>query len=193
MKHTLLCMTILALFGCNSSAWRASGLLYEPNDEYPFGRPNPAAPTELAQFGFIIGANDCDEQRLNNATGDWDNSNRSWDAYYYMNGFAITDMGRSGSATNGNIRLFDSAEQLWKVTFFSMPAYSTGTWVGGMEEGNMVLRQAQKAPGTDFDGFSRLTFSNISTNGFDWDGEWESIDGSTVVPFWRMQCQKVTV
>ena len=79
-----------------------------------------------------------------------------------MNGYAIRDTGRSGAATNGNIRLFDALEKQWKVSFFSMPSYGSGVWTGGMEGENMVLKQPQKAPGTDFDGFSRLTFSNIS-------------------------------
>ncbi len=73
-----------------------------------------------------------------------------------------------------------------------MPNYGSGVWKGGMEDENMVLRQTQKAPGTDFDGFSRLTFSNISGQGFDWTGEWVSIDGSVVFTFWRLQCTKVS-
>jgi len=53
-----------------------------------------------------------------------------------------------------------------------------------------VLRQPQKAPGTDFDGYSTVTFSNVSAEGFDWSGEWISEDGSLVYPFWRIQCQQ---
>ena len=164
--------------------------MYEPTEEFPFGRPNPAAPPEIQQFAFMIGQNDCSEDRLNGATGEWASATRTWDAYYYMNGYAIRDTGRSGTTTNGNIRLYDSAAGQWVVTFFAMPAFGSGVWRGGMEGENMVLRQAQKAPGTDFDGFSRLTFSNISADGFDWDGEWVSADGTVVFPFWRIRCNR---
>jgi len=60
-----------------------------------------------------------------------------------------------------------------------------------MDGENLVLRQPQKAPGTDFDGFSTLTFSDVSAQGFDWIGEWISEDGSVVFLFWRTQCRKV--
>jgi len=75
--------------------------------------------------------------------------------------------------------------------FFSAPAYSSSTWRGKMDGENLVLRQPQKAPGTDFGGFSTLTFSDVSAQGFDWVGEWISEDGSVVFLFWRTQCRKV--
>lgn len=192
MKFLSLLLLALSLTSCQSSSTRPASLPYEPNAAYPFGRANPDAPPEIAQFAFMVGKNDCVEQRIDNATGEWSESERSWDAHYYMNGFAIRDSGRSGSTTNSNVRIFDSAAGEWAVTFFSAPAYGSGTWRGKMEGEHMVLRQAQKAPGTDFDGFSTLSFSNISPRGFDWTGEWISVDGSVVFPFWKIQCQKVS-
>ena len=191
MKILNLLLLMVLLTACQANLPRAASLPYEPNELYPFGRANPDAPAELAQFHFMIGRNDCAEQRLNNATGEWVDATRSWDASYYMNGFAVRDAGQSGSATNGNIRVFDTATGEWVVTFFSSPTYSSGIWRGKMEGEKMVLRQPQKAPGTDFDGFGTLTFSNISAQGFDWTGEWISADGSIVFPFWRIQCQKL--
>lgn len=189
---TILVQLVLSLLAISVSAGeeRSENLAYEPSIEHPYGQRNPEAPEQLEQFAFMIGQNDCTDERLNNATGEWDSGTRSWDAYYYMNGYAIRDTGRSGGTTNANIRLYDVAAQEWIVTFFSMPAYGTGTWRGGMEGDNMVLRLPQKAPGTDIDGFSRLTFSNISDSGFNWDGEWVSSDGSVVFPFWRIRCTK---
>ena len=176
---------------CQAQSQRAGALLYEPSAQYPFGRPNPAAPQELQQFAFMIGRNDCEEDKLNNATGEWESSRRSWDAYYYMNGFAIRDSARSGANHNGNIRIYDPAAQLWRVTFFSTPGFSSGVWSGGMEGDRLLLSVPQKAPGTDIDGISRLTFSNISPRGFVWTGEWVSADGEVVFPFWRISCVKV--
>ena len=151
---TLVCLSVTA-------AERAGGTDYEPNERFPFGQPNPAAPPELAQFHFMIGRSDCTEERLNNATQEWQQAERTWDAFYTLNGFAIMDTGRSAGSSNGNLRVFDSATGQWQVHFFSMPVYGNGIWRGGKEGDTLVLRQPQKAPGTDFDGVSRLTFSNI--------------------------------
>ncbi len=182
------------LAGCQSSidsSSREAALIYEPSNRFPFGRPHPDAPNEIEQFAFMIGENDCTEERLNNATGEWQPGVRTWDAHYYMNGHAIRDSGQSGSATNGNIRVFDAASEQWHVTYFSTPVYGSGTWSGGMVEGRIELEQAQVAPGTSIEGINRLTFYNISNDSFDWKGEWLSLDGSAVFPFWRISCRKV--
>ena len=60
-----------------------------------------------------------------------------------------------------------------------------------MEAENLVLRQPQKALGTDLDGFSILTFAGVSAQGLDWVREWVGEDGSVVFPLGRTQCQKV--
>lgn len=181
---------LLLSMSLTSFAQRSSGLDYEPNEQFPYGRPHPDAPAELNQFAFIIGQNDCTEERVNNATQEWVKGERTWDGHYFMNGHAIRDSGRSGITTNGNIRIFDTASNAWKVTFFSSPVYGTNSWSGGKEGEDIVLKLPQKAPGTDFEGFSTLTFFNISETSFDWRGEWISADGSIVVPFWRVSCVK---
>lgn len=181
---------MLLLSACQSDPARPAALAYEPSTRFPFGRPHPDAPPQLQEFAFMIGQNDCVDERLNQATGEWVTSARTWDAYYYLNGRAIRDTGRSGATTNGNVRIFDIGSGQWRVTFFASPTYGTGTWVGGMEGDNMVLRLPQKAPGTDIDGFSTLTFSNISEQGFDWSGVWISADGEARFPFWRISCHK---
>lgn len=191
MRKLSLLLVMLFLAACQANLPRVASLSYEPSEQHPFGRANPDAPPELAQFHFMVGENDCSEQRLNNTTGDWVAGSRTWDGHYFMNGFAIRDGGTSGATTNGNIRVYDAVANEWVVTFFSAPTYSSSTWRGKMEGENLILRQPQKAPGTDFDGFSTLTFSDVSSQGFDWVGEWISEDGSVVFPFWRTQCQKV--
>jgi hypothetical protein len=72
--------------------------------------------------------------------------------------------------------------------FFSAPAYSSGSWRGKTEAENLVLRQPQKALGTDLDGFSILTFAGVSAQGLDWVREWVGEDGSVVFPLGRTQC-----
>jgi len=176
---------------CTASNDRLATLPYEPSTDYPYGRPNPEAPAELSQFAFMIGANDCTEERLNNSTGEWDTGVRTWDAKYYMNGYAISDTGRSGKSNNGNIRIYDPATEQWVVTYFSMPVFGTGTWRGGLVNDELVLEQPQRAPGTELEGVSRLTFSDISAQGFNWTGAWVSNDDpSLIFPFWRISCSK---
>ena len=186
----LLCGLLCGLLAA-CTAQRELTSPYEPSRIAPYGMPNPDAPVELAQFDFLIGANDCHDERRQGNTDNWVSTQRSWDAHYTMNGYAIFDSGRSQTSANGNVRVFDPATGQWHVTFFSMPVYGSGVWTGGMAGESMVLTQPQKAPGTDLSGVSRLTFSNISSEGFDWIGEWVSSDGSYVFPFWRISCQKV--
>ena len=199
--HRLLCLlpALLALPACQNAGMAAPGLelsregalSYEPSTRYPFGRPHPDAPAELQQFAFMVGKNDCTEERLDNASGEWIPGTRTWDAHYFINGNAIRDSGRSGSATNGNIRIFDTASGQWHVTYFSTPVYGSGVWSGGLVEDRLELEQPQKAPGTDLDGINRLTFFNMTDSSLDWKGEWVSLDGSAVFPYWRISCEKV--
>ena len=189
------------LAGCASTTTpqREGGFEYEPSAAHPFGRPNPAAPPELADFAFMIGRNDCTDSRRQPNSDDWVEGERTWDAQYTMNGFAIIDTGGSGGAANGNMRVYDPATSQWQVTFFSMPAYSSGVWAGGRVDAPdtaagyvLVLKQDIPAPGTQFAGDSTLTFSEISDSGFEWRGEWISKDGSVIYPFRRISCRKAS-
>jgi len=40
------------------------------------------------------------------------------------------------------------------------------------------------------DGFYKITFSNISDEGFDWLGEWVNTDESIQYPTWEIHCKK---
>ncbi|MCG2589455.1 hypothetical protein [Rhodohalobacter sulfatireducens] len=44
--------------------------------------------------------------------------------------------------------------------------------------------------GAAFLSTNRLTFSNISKDGFDWAGDWVNKDESILYPFWRIYCTK---
>ncbi len=181
----------LLMSGCVSPVTDRIGVgPYDPSPGQPYGRPNPAAPSELAQFNFMIGRNDCSEQRRNGEDGSWSNTRRTWDARYTLNGYGIIDSGSSGATVSTNVRVFDEAAGLWNVTFFSMPTYSSGTWSGNRVGERIVLKRPQLAPGGAA-GFSRLTFFNISEGGFEWAGEWVSEDERVVYPFWKIQCTKV--
>ena len=63
------------------------------------------------------------------------------------------------------------------------------TWEGGMKDDKILLYNKQKAP-NGLDGFYRITFSDISTGGFNWNGEWVSTDESIVYPTWKIWCKQ---
>jgi len=159
---------------------------YEPSVVHPHGRPHPDAPAELAQFAFFIGAFDCTDGRLG-PNGEWIEFPAVWNGHYFMNGHAIQDQYWAPGFYTSNVRQYDESEDVWKVSFFSEPAYSTGIWVGGVEDDAIVLRRVIVQP----DGrtiVSRLTFSDISDDGFFWEGSSETPAGWQAS--WTSRCQR---
>ena len=159
---------------------------YDPSPENPFGLPNPEAPPEIAQFAFMIGEF-ATEEHIRNSDGSWRRSQATWNARYFLNGHGIMDYywnEEEGFATT-NIRIYNAKEKAWYVTFFRGPGNGvvSGQWIGRMEGENMVLWQGDKNQG------SRLTFSNISQNGYDWIGE--SFKDGQGVPFWKEYATRI--
>ena len=77
-----------------------------------------------------------------------------------------------------NIRIFNSKKGKWQVTFFSMPNFSAGSmWEGEMKEGKMVLWKGDANKG------SRLTFYNITIDGYQWIGE--NFSNGKASAFWK--------
>ena len=111
-----------------------------------------------------------------------------------MNGHAVQDeVWRENGLYAGSIRQFQADSVQWVVTYFSYPGVSTkpGTWIGQKEGDKIVLKMPQKAP-NGMEGFSRLSFYDMSDSGFRWLGEWVSQDGSFTYPFWKIKCKKKT-
>ena len=166
---------------------------YEPSTENPYGMLNPAAPEGTGDFDQIIGTCDCKSVNRN-PDGTWqDTLKMEWQFKYIMNGTAVQDeVWRENNLMAGSIRQFNADSAKWYVSYYSstsIPA-SLPCWNGAKnEEGEIVLNMAQKAP-NGMDGSSRLTFHNISAEGFNWKGEWVSQDGSIVYPFWTISCRK---
>ena len=155
---------------------------YEPNPAFPYGRLNPQAPPETAQFAFMIGEFDCVDEIINPQDGKWIKFPAIWNAKYFLNGHGIQDQYWSPQFSTSNIRIFDAKEKKWKVTFFRMPGYNSGIWSGIKEDNNLVMRQGTNEKGT------RLTFSNITKAGFEWVGE--SMSGGKANAFWKSSCKR---
>jgi len=53
----------------------------------------------------------------------------------------------------------------------------------------MVLYKEQKAP-NGMAGFYKITFSEMTEDGFKWSGDWVNPDESIVYPTWKIECIK---
>lgn len=155
---------------------------YEPSPAFPFGRLHPNAPPETTQFSFMIGEFDCVDEIINPQNGKWVRFAAIWNAKYFLNGYGIQDQYWSPRFSTSNIRIFDSKAKKWKVTFFQMPGYSSGVWSGKKIKEDLVMQK-----GDDENG-SRLTFSGITKEGFNWLGE--SIRDGKATAFWKSKCKR---
>lgn len=176
---------------CHADAPRATPEfgIYEPSPAHPWGRRHPEAPVELEQFAFMLGENACND-RIRQPDGTWNEFPTRWNAVWFLNGFGIQDRYWTPSSfTTSNIRIFDEQSKSWKVTFFGTPRYSSGVWEGRKEGDEMVMRQFVENPdGTTRE--SRLTFYEISADGFRWKSE-TIVEGKQPSVGWTSDCKKV--
>jgi len=166
---------------------------FEASEAFPFGKPNPEAPKQITDYNLLIGECSCKSQSRN-PDGSWsDPIDMIWRWKYIMNGKAVQDETiKEDGKNSGSIRQFIADSSKWYVHYYAsaLPTTSLRTWEGKKEEnGNIVLFNEQKAPnGTD--GFSRLTFYDMSKTGYKWIGEWIDKTGNTTYPFWKIECKR---
>lgn len=166
---------------------------YESSEAYPFGRLNPEAPQQTADFSPMIGICDC-KSETRNADQSWGAAtDMTWKFKYIMNGMAVQDETlKSDGLHSGSIRQYNADSARWYVHYYSSAFVSAtlGSWEGNRKDnGEIVLYREQKAP-NGVDGYYRLTFYNISDKGFDWTGAWVSQDETIVFPTWKISCKK---
>jgi len=165
---------------------------YGSSEEYPYGRINPDAPQQLADFAEMIGSCDCLSQNRN-PDGSWqDTVKMAWTFEYIMNGLAVQDKTYKENGTYaGSIRLFNADSSRWYVHYYSsaFAASNLSAWAGNRTDDKIILSMPQKAP-NGMEGFSRLTFYNISEQGYKWIGEWHNPDTTIIYPFWKIECSK---
>jgi len=157
---------------------------YEPSLLHPYGKLNPKAPSETAQFAFIIGEFDCDDKIINPQNGKWIERKIVWNSKYFLNGSGIQDSFWGNPTVASGTRIFDKKKGKWIVNYFqTFPDYFAGVWEGKKEGEKMIMR----APRGENE--SRLTFHNIKKDGFDWIGETVTKDGKAK-PFWIITCKR---
>ena len=105
-----------------------------------------------------------------------------------MNGNAIQDHYRNDLYAATNIRVFDPSQDTWLVTYFRYPNYRSGTWEGGEEGKEIVLRRTFDYGGQAV--LSELVFSNVSDEGFYWESKYVSGDDRFVN--WTSSCRRET-
>lgn len=185
-KLFLLCFYCLPFILCAQTQ-------YEPNDVDPYGQKNPEAPKQLDDFKPMIGTCDCESQRRN-PDQTWANPIKmTWTFKYIMNGTAIQDETlKADGKHSGSIRQFHKDSLKWYVHYYSSAAPTTvlSVWEGNKNpDEKIVLYKPQKAP-NGMDGFSRLTFYDISEEGYKWVGEWVDTAEQVSFPFWKINCVK---
>jgi len=189
----LLFTTVFLLTQVFGFAQKSENYIYEPSETHPYGRLNPKAPPQTADFAMLIGQNGCKSlSRKQDGTWSKDSIDMIWRFKYIFNGMAVMDETLKADGTHsGSVRQYNADSARWYVTYFSSSAASPspGVWSGNKEGEKIILYRKQQAPNGK-DGFYRLTFQDISENSFNWRGEWVDTTESFVYPTWLIFCEK---
>ena len=183
----------ICLFLLTTVAYGQNGYEFEPNAVNPYGKLNPAAPPEVAQYEALIGECNCRSvARIDQNT--WaDTVNMTWKFKYIMNGMGVQDETlKEDGLHSGSIRQYIPDSAKWYVHYYSSgsPTPLLPAWEGGKTpEGKIILYRDQKAP-NGMDGNYKITFYDISEKGFNWSGEWVTKDESFSYPSWNIYCLK---
>ncbi len=166
---------------------------YDVSEAYPYGRPQPDAPKQLLDYELLIGECECTSTRRNPDQTWGAPEDMIWRYKYIMNGTAVQDETlKPDGSHSGSIRQFITDSSQWYVHYYSNkgPTTRLSTWKGGNRGDSIVLYNKQKAP-NGADGFFRITFSNITKDGFHWLGEWTDTTETITFPTWKIRCRKV--
>jgi hypothetical protein len=118
---------------------------------HPFGRLNPAAPPETAQYAFMVGVFDCRLEYKAYREGKWVTAKEGravWTARFTMNGHAIEDeFVDEWGETNINVRLFDPARGKWRILYATPAPARVSELEASRVDGRMVMVSERTAPG----------------------------------------------
>ena len=158
-----------------------------------FGQPSKNTPPAFLDFNDLIGIGECNSTRRN-PDGSWQKPEfMTWTWRYIMDGQGVQDESiKDNGNHSGNIRQYVESEGKWYVHWYNsgQPAPTLPTWTGGKkDDGTIVLYRDQKSP-QGMEGFSKLTFYDISETGYKWVGEWVDKAEKIVYPTWRIECEK---
>ena len=189
MPKTVLFTTVLILF-CAITA--IAQYDYSASQANPFGQLNPNASAAVADYAKLIGTCDC-QSISRNPDGTWaDPVDMIWTFKYIMNGMGVQDETlKADGGHSGSIRLYQPDSAKWYVHYYSTstPGGQLSAWEGGMQDEEIILYNRQAAPnGTD--GYYKIRFYDISSDGFNWLGVWTDLSESFVYETWKIECKK---
>ena len=167
---------------------------FAPSTQHPFGKINTEAAEQLKDYEKLIGISHCKSSKRNKVQ-EWDAEiDMIWKFEYILNGLAVQDTTLKSDGTHsGSIRLYDKENQHWQIHYFSSvvnsKAQNLQMWTGGKKGSDLVYYRENKAP-NGMDGFYRLTFKDISDDGFNWAGEWVDFKETMSYPTWKISCKK---
>ena len=176
-------ITIIGILCTTLPAWAGE---YDPSPDHPFGRPHPDAAAYITDFAFAIGQWHCTNSW--NGAENADQPTLDWSFNYALNGRAIEDYFEDSQIRGQGMRLYNSTLGEWNVVYMSMmPNFDNRTWVGGKQGDRMVLDLPTTRPNGETV-IQRLSFYNIATDSFEWQGEMVSKDASQ--QFWHLGCTR---
>ncbi|WP_338358188.1 hypothetical protein [Yeosuana marina] len=165
---------------------------YEPTSKHPFGQANPNAPEQIKDYKSMIGVCNC-KSSSRNQDGTWaEPIDMTWRFKYIMNGLAIQDETlKADGSHSGSIRQYSADSSKWYVHYYAskFPSQKLSTWEGNKKDDKIILYKEQKAPNGN-NGFYKITFYDMTKNGYKWIGEWVNKDESIVYPTWKINCKK---
>ena len=167
---------------------------YESNKEYPYGKANEKGPKEIKTFDQLIGLCNCKSLQYDRNGNPGDTVALKWRWKYILNGNGVQDDGWYGNDTIQSaftsIRILNPQTKKWQVPFFTPNmTRAPSIWIGGKEKEEIIL----KRPYTVQDSIqvvSTLTFSNISSKGFNWEGKSFFPQRNISNVFWKIWCTK---
>lgn len=191
MKYLICLLTILSFY--MHTLAQNSHFRYDANPINPFGLPNPEAPPQISDWSELIGECDCKSLKRNQ-DGTWaDSVDMVWRFKYIMNGYGVQDETlKDDSVHSGSIRQFNTDSARWYVHYYTSGAAvpSLPTWEGNRIDSNTIVLYKQQTAPNGMDGFYKINFTDISSMGFNWLGEWVNVDETISYPNWKIFCTK---
>lgn len=185
---------ITALFTLFATINLSAQYDYVPSTTNPYGKLNPDAPAQTADYAPLIGTCKCKSVARIDQSNWADTVMMDWTFKYIMDGMAVQDQTlKEDGAHSGSIRQYNVDSARWYVHYYSSstPSPTLSAWGGNkIENGDIILYKDQPAPnGTE--GYYKITFSNMSSSGFNWLGEWVNKAETFSYPTWRIFCKKM--
>ncbi|MEZ5957685.1 MAG: hypothetical protein R3C27_10810 [Hyphomonadaceae bacterium] len=156
-----------------------------------YGMLNPSAPPQVSQYAFMIGTFDCHAWYREFRDGHWVEAGERdavWTARYVLDGYAIMDEYRDETSNNVVVRVFDPADNVWRIQYARANPTVVRSAAAREVDGNMVMLTEQVSPsGHTYS--ERVTFHPLADGVYRWTQEVVYSPTSSVIIF-DMRCAR---